>query len=175
MTSTQQQQSVGMRPEGEERRARVIVLAMGNDILGDDAVGFLAARALRSEFASQVDFIETGEAGLALVELLEGYEKALLLDASATGRYDVGSVLEFTTNDFSRVVAPSPHYAGLPEVLYLAKSLGLKFPEDIRILAMEVEDPFTVREELSPAVEAALPRFIGRAREVVTELLADTK
>lgn len=156
----------------ENRRARVIVLAMGNDILGDDAVGFLTARALRDEFGEIADFVETGEAGLALIELLEGYEKALLLDACVTGRHDVGTVLEFAPDSFGRVVAPSPHYAGLPEVLYLAERLSLAFPREIRILAMEVEDPFTVREELTPTVHAALPRYIERAREVLRSLLS---
>ncbi|MGB9691271.1 MAG: hydrogenase maturation protease [Candidatus Sumerlaeaceae bacterium] len=158
--------------QGEDRQsARVLVLAMGNDILGDDAVGFLAARALREDFESKAEFVETGEAGLALVELLEGYDKALLLDACVTARHEVGTVLEYGPEDFSRVVAPSPHYAGLPEVLDLAQRLELDFPREIRILALEVEDPFTVREGLSLAVEAALPRFIARARQVLGELI----
>lgn len=160
-----------MRREEERRSARVVVLAMGNDILGDDAVGLLAARALRYTFPEHVDFVETGEAGLALVELLEGYEKALLLDACVTMRHEVGTILEFGPDDFSRVVAPSPHYAGLPEILDLARRLEIAFPKEIRILALEVEDPFTVKEGLSSVVEKALPHFIARAREVLQELL----
>ena len=151
----------------EERRAPVLVLALGNDILGDDGVGFLAARALRGEFDGAVDFVETGEAGLALVEFLEGYTQALLLDSLASGTHEPGTVVEFSADDFRRVVAPSPHYAGLPEVLELAARLGVEMPADLRILAMEVEDPFTVREGLTDAVERAMPSFVARAREVL--------
>lgn len=162
---------------GTQRReagggARVVVLAMGNDLLGDDAVGFLAARALLPEFRGAVEVVETGEAGLALVELLEGYDKALLLDAAVTGRVAVGSILEYGPEDFSRVFAPSPHYAGLPEVLDLARRLDLRFPSEIRILAMEVADPFTVRQELTPEVRAALPGLVERARTILRSMLA---
>ncbi|MCX7626522.1 MAG: hydrogenase maturation protease [Candidatus Sumerlaeaceae bacterium] len=170
--TTAPQESLQANEVGEKRTARVIALALGNDILGDDAVGFLAARALKNEFPSGVDFVETGEAGLALVELLEGYERALLLDACVTGLHDVGTVLEFFPEHLGRVVAPSPHYAGLPEVLYLAERLGLEFPKEIRILAMEVEDPFTVREGLTPRVLEALPHYIARTRDVLRWLVA---
>ncbi len=168
------QDSIGKRKGGEGSSARVVVLALGNDILGDDAVGFLAARALRSEFADRATFVETGEAGLALIELLEGFDKALLLDACVTGKVAPGTIVEYIPDDFSRVVAPSPHYAGLPEVLDLAQRLEIEFPREIRILAMEVEDPFTVREELTPTVAAALPRFIDRARAELKRLVASS-
>jgi hydrogenase maturation protease len=146
---------------------RTLVLALGNDILGDDAVGFLAARELRAEFGEMADVVESGEAGLALIELMEGYDRAILLDAAMTGRYDPGTVIEFKPCEFSRLTAPSPHYAGLPEVLDLARRLELRFPTEIVILALEVVDPFTIRESLTPVVEAALPEYIRRAREVL--------
>lgn len=151
-----------------ERQASILVLALGNDILGDDGVGFLAARALRGEFGkSQIEFVESGEAGLALIELMEGYDRALLLDAAVTGKHVVGTVITFSPADFKTVAAPSPHYAGLPEVLQMAERLRLHFPAEIEILALEVEDPYTIRESLTPVVEAALPAYVARAREIL--------
>ena len=67
------------------------------------------------------------------------------------------------------MVGPSPHYAGIPEVLRLAECLGIAFPRELCILAMEVEDPYAVREGLSPSVERALPRFLERARQILCE------
>jgi hydrogenase maturation protease len=143
--------------------SRTVVLALGNDILGDDAVGLLAARALRKELDEEVDIVESGEAGLALLELLEGYDRALILDAIITGKHPAGSILAFGVEDFRTVVAPSPHYAGIPEVLALAARLGVRFPSQLRILAMEVQDPYSIRETLSVSVRVALPDYIERA------------
>jgi hydrogenase maturation protease len=159
------------RPLGSCSSPPVLVLALGNDILGDDGVGFLVARALRPEFGSQVDVIETGEAGLALLELIEGHDKALLLDSMVTGRHEPGTIVELGAADFRKVLAPSPHYAGLPEVLELGARMGVHMPSEIVVLGMEVVDPFTIRESLSPIVAERLPDFVARARAVLARWL----
>lgn len=163
------------RPEPEARAKEVVVLALGNDILCDDGVGLFAARTLRERFGDSAEIIETGEAGLALLELLEGYKAALILDATVTGKHPVGTVLEFAPEDFAVVRAPSPHYAGLPEVLDLARRIQLDFPRQVVILALEVEDPFTVHEGLTPSTAAAFPRFVAEAERRLQELLATVK
>ncbi len=153
----------------KERAGRTIVLALGNDLLGDDGVGLEAARLLAGQVDGSVDVMETGEAGLALLEMLEGYARALLIDSVVTGRYPPGTVLEFTPDDFRRVVAPSPHYAGLPEVLDLARRLDLEFPSEIRILAMEVLNPYEFQTRFSDPVRESLPRLVQRALQVLEE------
>ncbi|MCC6353277.1 MAG: hydrogenase maturation protease [Verrucomicrobiae bacterium] len=147
--------------------AAILVLGLGNDILGDDAVGILAARELRAGLPEVVEVVESAEAGLALLERFEGRERVLILDSIMTRQCEAGTILELGPEDFGKVAAPSPHYAGLPEVLALAGRLGIPFPSEIRILAMEVEDPFEIREGLTPKVGAALPGFVARAKEVL--------
>ena len=147
-----------------ERRLRILVLGLGNDILGDDAVGLLAARRLRALLPESVDVIESPGAGLDLLDILEGYDRALLLDAIMTGKHPPGTILEFSGADFRRDDARSPHYAGLPTVIQLAESLGTRFPEHFQILAMEVENPYEVIQGLSTAVELAIPALVERAK-----------
>lgn len=150
-----------------KRNGRTLVLALGNDLLGDDGVGLEAARQIAGQVDGSVDVVETGEAGLALLELMEGYRRALLLDAGATGRYPPGMVLEFTPNDFRHVIAPSPHYAGLPEVLEMAHRLQLVFPQEIRVLAMEVVNPWEFHIGFSELVREALPGFVQHALRIL--------
>jgi len=154
------------------RQGKTLVLALGNDLLGDDGVGLLAARRVRGALEEAaaggsenggsecVDIVESGEAGLALLEMMEGYRNAILLDAIVTGAHPPGTIIEFGVEDFARVLAPSPHYAGLPEVLALARRLDVDFPEDIRVLAMEVENPYEFQETLTEAVGRALPGYV---------------
>lgn len=61
-----------------ERSARILVLALGNDLLGDDGVGLEAARQIAGQVDGSVDVVETGEAGLALLELMEGDRKSVV-------------------------------------------------------------------------------------------------
>jgi len=48
---------------------RILLLALGNDIMGDDAVGLVAARALKNEFSDGVDIVEASVAGFRLLEI----------------------------------------------------------------------------------------------------------
>ncbi len=154
-----------------ERHPRILVLGLGNDILGDDAAGLLAARRLRASLPETVDVLESAGGGLELLDLLEGYERALLLDSIVTGQHPPGTILEFTADDFQKIVAPSPHYTGIPELLQMAERLGIPFPRTIRILAVEVADPYQIREGLSASVTQALPELLARAREVLESWL----
>jgi hydrogenase maturation protease len=149
------------------REGKTLLLALGNDILGDDGAGLAAARRLEGACLPSVDVVLSSEAGLALIDLMEGYERALLLDSVVTGAAPPGTVHEFSPSDFRRVTAPSPHYAGLPEVLQLAERLEIPFPREIRVLALEVEDPYRITECLTPAVERSIPAFVEAARRIL--------
>lgn len=158
-----------------ERRPRILVLGLGNDILGDDAVGLLAARRLRAFLPDTVDVIESGGAGLDLLDVLEGYDRALLLDSIQTGKHPPGTILEFSGADFNKGDAPSPHYAGLPTVIQLAESLGIQFPFIFQIVAVEAENPYEVCEGLTAGVESALPAVIDLARLRLEGWLAESR
>ena len=145
----------------------VLVLALGNDILGDDAIALTACRILAERFPTGVDFEETTEAGLAILDILSGYEYLLLLDSITTEKCPPGTVLEFTRVDFDKVLGPSPHYAGLPEILELARRLEIPFPVDIRVLALEIENPYDFSENLTPTAEQALPGYVEKACHIL--------
>lgn len=158
-----------------QRRRPILVLALGNDLLGDDGVALLAARALQEEFADGADVVETSEAGLALLESLEGYERALILDSITTGHHAPGTVLELAPEDFRALAAPSPHYAGLPDVLELGRRLGVSMPAQLRILVMEIAAPGALGGALTAPIAGALPSFISRARAILREDTSHTK
>ena len=146
----------------------IIVLGLGNDILGDDAVGLLIARELKKQIEnSSIDVTETALAGFELLDMLQGYDKALILDAVVTKKHPPGTVLELSAEQFKHATAVSPHYGGLPEVLKLAEKLQIKFPTDIRILAVEIEPPYQLREGLSSVIHNSISDIIKRAKEII--------
>ena len=116
-----------------------------------------------------MDVVESGEAGLALLELLAGYETAVIVDSIQTGALP-GTPHLLGREDFDSLVAPSAHYAGLPEVFALAERLGVDLPDRVIVVAVEVEDPFSFSESLTPQVEAGLPGVV----QAVVEALGST-
>lgn len=146
---------------------RTLVLGLGNELAGDDAVGVLAARALRDELAGRADVVESAASGLALLDVLAGYERAIVLDAVRTGRRPPGTIVELGLEEVGRVVAPSTHQAGLPELAAVAERLGLGFPVRAVVLAVAVVDPYTLGAPLSEPVAAALPELVRRVRAIL--------
>jgi hydrogenase maturation protease len=147
----------------------ILLLGLGNEIMGDDAVGLLAVRQLREVFQNQFDVIEAQIAGLALLDLMQGYDKVLLLDSIATGKSPPGSIRELSGLEFQENVTYSPHYAGFEDVLQLAKLVGIPMPSEIRILTIEVHDPFVLREGLTPSIGQQLGQFVGRAQSILQD------
>lgn len=148
---------------------KTIVLGLGNDLLADDAVGILAAKRLEHVLDKRADVTVSNLTGLALMEVLDGYERAIVIDAVQTGNVEPGTILELTAADLSRVISPSPHYAGIPEMLALAQLLEMKFPQDIRIYAIEVQDAYTVGGGVSRPVRAALDELTERICRTVAD------
>lgn len=151
---------------------KILVLGLGNDLLADDGIGHLAVADLAPRLAGRADVEATAQHGLALLDLLTGYDAAVVLDASCTGARPVGAVYEIDPATLARVESPSPHFAGFPEMLDLATRLRLRFPRRLRILAVEVLDPYTVGGVMTSAVRAALPELCERAERAVAELEA---
>jgi hydrogenase maturation protease len=155
------------RAGSDEARGRTLVLGLGNELAADDAVGLLAVRALREELAGVADVVESGASGLALIEALAGRERAVIVDAILTGLRPPGTIVELGLDRIGRLVAPSLHHAGLPELAAVAERLGLAFPSRTRVFALEVVDPYTLGGGLSEPVRAALPTLVDRVREQV--------
>lgn len=150
--------------------SRTLLLAMGNDILGDDGVAWEIARALAPRLsAAGVDVEITAEAGIALMELMSGYERCVLLDAFETDAHVAGTLLELTREDFQETIAPSPHYCGLPEMFAAAERMEIPMPSVLRVIGVCVPDARTIREGLSPQIAASMPELCERVAAKVLD------
>jgi len=152
---------------------RTLVLGLGNELAGDDAVGLLVARAVREELEGVADVVESSSSGLALIEVFAGYDRAVVVDSIRTGRNPPGTITEMGLREVGRVVAPSVHQAGLPELAAVAERLGLGFPSQTRVLAVEVVDPYTLGAPLAEPVSGAVGELARRVCDQVRSWASD--
>ncbi len=68
----------------ETRKNNILVLALGNDIMGDDGAALEAAGILEKKFADEIDIFKVSSAGFMLLDILEGYEKVIIIDRDIT-------------------------------------------------------------------------------------------
>ena len=138
------------------------MVGLGNELFGDDAVGILAVRQAAVAAPDRADFIVTGLHGVALLDLFIGYEKAIIVDAIKTGNNPPGTIVEIDPEELAVADNPSPHYTGIPELIKLAAELKIDFPDEFKIVAMEVANISEMGSALSEAVAAAMDELVGR-------------
>lgn len=148
-----------------------IVVGLGNPILSDDGVGNKIAEILKIQVSSEVEVVEATLAGFNLLELLAGYDTAILVDAIQTKGGKVGDIYKLNKDDlaFSQRLA-SVHDINLYTAWQLGEQLGIKLPDKLVIFAIEVEDVLTFSENLTPKVEAVVPHVC----EMILSELANT-
>ena len=146
----------------------VIVIGLGNPILCDDGVGWRVAHEVREYLAGSgelsarvfVNVVEACVGGLSLVELLVGYDQAVVVDAILTEGGVPGSVYQFDLDDLPGTLnTASAHDTNFATALRALRRFGAVLPNNraISIVAVEAMDVWTFAESCSPAIEAAIP------------------
>ena len=140
------------------------MLGLGNDILTDDAVGLLVARAVAERVGEEREIAvrETIEMGLALLDEIADFDALILVDSVQTGRAPPGHIHECDIADLPQVTATSPHFVGVGETLALGRRLGLAMPRRVRVIAIEVADPFTLGTQPTTVVQEAVGLAVER-------------
>jgi len=149
---------------------KMLVLGLGNPILGDDGVGFHVVEELRKTLDNQGITIESAElAGLDLLESLSGYERVIIVDAIETGGR-AGDIYRLTPDALkSTSHAGSPHDVNFATALELGKKLNLPLPEKIDIIAIEAADTTDFSEECTPEVAKAIPECVKMVIRLLNE------
>ena len=129
-------------------------------------------RELRLKLAAHpsIDIRETTEMGLALLDFITGYRVVVIVDSIQTGKAPLGFLHELDAYALNQLTGRTPHFVGVSETLALGKKLGLVVPEQVKIFAIEVEDPFTVSTDMTPALQSALPGIVERIAAALPEL-----
>jgi len=140
--------------------AKALVVGLGNDIVSDDGFGPAVAAACRAALGAREDVaIESASvAGFHLLDLIVGHDRVLIVDVVRTGERPPGTLLRWplTHASAARTLGGS-HQADLQTTLVLGRALGYPIPDEITVLVAEALDLETVREEMTPAVAAAVP------------------
>jgi hydrogenase maturation protease len=146
---------------------KTIVLGIGNPILRDDGAGIHVAHQLKHYITDQkvtVDEAYTG--GMNLLDMMIGYDKAILIDTVNIPEAENGEVKRLTLHSSGNTChSCNPHDVSLQEALRLAEKLGEKnIPKEIIVIGIVVKEvPIQFGEQLSKNIQAAVPKAVEMA------------
>jgi len=153
-------------------KRRLLILGLGNPIVSDDALGFVVLDELEKRInRPEVTLVATQTGGLSFIDLVAGYDVLIIIDAIKTGKHEPGTIVEFSPEEY----AVSPRGAAVHDVsffqaLELGRRMNFKIPENIHIIAVEVVDTVNIREEMTPAVERAVPAVVEKVTRLASDL-----
>jgi len=142
---------------------KTIVLGVGNPILQDDGVGIHVANELKQHVNHpDVTIDEALTGGMNLLDLITGYDKAILIDAVNIRGAKDGEVKRLLISDFSSVHSDNPHDVSLMEAIKLAKNLGEEnIPHEVVIIGIVLKEiPYIFGEKLTPKIASAVPKAV---------------
>lgn len=142
---------------------RVAILCVGNILLLDEGVGPRVAQELleRYHFPENVEVLDRGTMGMALLADLKRFDLLLLVDAVDTTGKPPGTVVTFLPDEIAPYEAfHGAHDTRFVDVLEAATLLG--YTPEAHCLGVQVQNmhPADFTIGLTPPVEAAIPFLI---------------
>ncbi len=152
--------------EGGLGGSPTLIIGLGNEYRGDDAVGLVVARRLKQSAPESVRVLEESGEGAGLMESWQDADAVVLIDAAHSGAapgtvHRLDAHVQPIAKKFFRF---STHAFGVAEAVELARTLG-RLPPRLIVYGVEGKS-FEAGVGLSPEVEAA-------AQEVVERVLGE--
>ncbi|MEM2924832.1 MAG: hydrogenase maturation protease [Methanocellales archaeon] len=140
---------------------KIKVLGCGNILSSDEGVGIHIIRRLRDlKLPRNVEIVDAGEGGIAILDLIKDAKKVIIADAITTVDGEVGEVYRFDDRDLLNrdTSTISFHNLNLGDIIKVGEIIQPEaMPEEIVVFGIEVESDETFGTELSPRVRASVP------------------
>lgn len=152
--------------------APVVVLGVGNTVMGDDAIGIELLERVQAAFGDdpRVDYVNGHTGGMELLPVVQDARYLLILDAVA-GQVP-GAVVRIEGDQVPRLMAGkiSPHQVGLLDILSAARLLGQE-PERVVVVGV-VPEFVDLTVGMTEAARAGVDEALAPALAALTELVA---
>jgi len=113
------------------KKNRTCLLGLGNILMQDDGAGVHVVREIdnRFRFTADIDIVDGGTLGLALLPLIDGYARVLFVDAVEAG-LEPGAIVVREGEQVPSFLGlqVSVHQAGLADLMYAARLTGMMPP-----------------------------------------------
>ncbi|MEN8191179.1 MAG: hydrogenase maturation protease [Bacteroidota bacterium] len=152
---------------------KLLILGMGNKLFGDDGVGIVVAERLREIYNNyeNIDIEETSWGGFRIIDLLDGYNTAIVIDALQTKRKHLGFVHKLDYQDLIHSVRMvSFHDINFATAIEFAKIMDITMPEKIMVFGIEVDETDHFSEEISPIIKRSVESCINMVVEEIESL-----
>jgi hydrogenase maturation protease len=146
----------------------ILILGLGNYLMGDEGIGIHAVKDYRNKYPESVEILDGGTGGFHLLSLFSSYDIMIIVDATLND--DPPGTIKVLEPRYSKDFPKSlsSHDIGLKDLVESASFAGT-IPK-IYIVAVTVKDYRNVSMGLSPEVKNSIPA-IHKKLDTILELI----
>jgi len=146
-----------------------LLLAMGSDILMDEAVSILIAKDLNRSFPDfELQIRPAG--GIELIGLLSGYDLAVIIDTYMATQAEPGEIRVYHDfHDAKTLHLQNPHDVGFLDSLILADQLDYQLPDRIILLGISIRQQMVASRVLSDEIKKKYSTLLDQARGFIRQ------
>ncbi len=156
-----------MGTNNKTKDKKILILGMGNILLGDEGVGVRAVEYMENQqLPDNVDLLDGGTGGFTLLPEIQKYDEVILIDATLDEN-PIGTIRVIQpkfSKDFPK--AMSTHDIGLKDLIESATIMGTLPP--LNLIVVTIKDIQPMDLSLSEEIKKILPEVY----ETVLEILA---
>ena len=144
----------------------ILVLGVGNLLLKDEGVGIHVIQPLeKEELPPNVSLMDGGTGGLHLISWIQDYNRIIMVDATLD--HNPPGTIRLIRPRYATDFPPlmSAHEIGLRDMID-AMILTEKLP-DIQLIVVSAEDISEVGMDLTPVVQAAVPKVVKMIKQIL--------
>lgn len=154
-------------------RKPVLILGIGNVLMGDEGAGVHLAQALEQEvWPEGIEVLDGGTGGFHLMSYFEGYETVILIDATLDDR-EPGTIRQIRPRfaaDFPATM--STHEIGLKDLMGGLTLLD-RLP-DLHLFVVSIATVQPMDMNLSSPVAAVMPELKAKVTALAHDCLSET-
>lgn len=148
---------------------QLLVLCIGNDMRGDDAIGLKLAERLAGSLDKEKVLVKTSSGQMtAVMDFFQYFRRIVIVDAVVDDEKKPGTVIEVDAlSNTVKSIAPrcSSHNEGVVEAIEMARVLNL-LPDEVRIIGI-VGKQFDMGTDMGLDVDAIFEDVLSRINSYV--------
>jgi hydrogenase maturation protease len=150
---------------------RTIVVGVGNPILGDDGVGIIVVQELRKKLKDPEIVIEEAyTGGLNLLDIIMGYDHAILVDAISVPDKRPGEVFVLDPKEVPSTHSTNPHNVSFGEAIDMVERMrDQTIPAKIELIGINIKPSLDFSDRLSIEVEEAVPKAVAKVEGLLKD------
>lgn len=157
---------------------KMIIVGLGNPILGDDGVGWKVIEEIKKQLPADlpVDMECLSLGGIGLMEHLIGYDRAIIVDSFIADAEDMGSILIHKLEEmpnYSAFHITSVHDTSLQNAFQLGREMGAHLPEEVIVIGIAIQRIHDFGECISPQVAETVPQAAHITLNFLKEKMVD--